>query len=217
MGKPLRPHPEVLVPDQHLVLDGTKPLAHKWRAYLAGGSALALQLGHRRSRDFDWFTKETLPPENLVRDLKATGLSLAIRQNTVGTLHADVGGIEYSVFRYRYDLVGPLVDFDGCHLASLSDICAMKLAAIHQRAVKRDYVDLHVLFHRAGFTLDRALEAWHQKFPQADPSFALNAMVYFKDVENQPMPEMLIPLSWEQVKRGLTYVREHGRARGLER
>jgi Nucleotidyl transferase AbiEii toxin, Type IV TA system len=217
MGKPLRAHPEVLVPDQHLVLTGTKPLAQKWRAYLAGGSALALQLGHRRSRDFDWFTKETLPPERLISDLKATGFSLAIRQNTVGTLHAHVGGIEYSVFRYRYDLVGPLVDFEGSNLASLPDICAMKLAAIHQRAMKRDYVDLHAVFHRGGFTLDRALEAWHQKFPQADPSFALNAMVYFKDVESQEMPEMLIPLSWEQVKRGLTYVREHGRARGLDR
>lgn len=217
MGKPLRPHPEVLVPDQKVVLAGTKPLAQKWHAYLAGGAALALQLGHRRSRDFDWFTKETVPPDAVVSDLKATGLPVSIRQNTAGTLHAEVGGVEYSLFRYRYDLVGPLVAFEGCHLASLPDICAMKLAAIHQRAVKRDYVDLYALFHRGGMTLDGALEAWHQKFPNADPGFALTAMVYFKDVENQPMPEMLVPLTWERVKAGLTYVRDHGRARGLER
>ena len=213
----MRPHPEVLVPEQRLVLTETTPLAHRWGAYLAGGAGLALQLGHRRSRDFDWFTKETLPPDDLVRDLEHTGLSVNVRQNTTGTFHAEVGGVEYSLFRYRYDLVRPLVEFQSCHLASLHDICAMKLAAIHQRNVKRDYVDLHALFHRGRLTLDQALQAWRQKFPSSDPSFALNAMVYFKDVEKQPMPDMLIALTWDQVKRGLIYVREHGRARGLER
>lgn len=186
MGRPLRPHPEVLVPEQQRVLLQTKPLAQKWGAYLAGGAALALQLGHRRSRDFDWFTKETLPPENVASDLKATGLSLSIRENTVGTLHADVGGVEYSLFRYRYDLIAPLVNFEGCNLASLADICAMKLAAIHQRAVKRDYVDLYMIFHRGGFTLDRALQSWHHKFPQADPSFALNARFTSKMSRTRP-------------------------------
>jgi len=217
MGRPLKAHPEVLVAEQQVVLARSGPLASRWRAHLAGGAALALQLGHRRSRDLDWFTKETIRPEDLLRDLESTGLSVKIRENKIGTLHADVGGVEYSVFRYPYDLVGMPSEFQGCHLASPGDICAMKLAAIHQRAVKRDYVDLYVLFHGAGLTLDRALAAWHQKFPEADSSFALNAMVHFKDVESQPMPEMLIPLSWERVKRGLSYVREHGRARGVER
>lgn len=130
----MRPHPEVLVPEQRLVLTETTPLARRWGAYLAGGAGLALQLGHRRSRDFDWFTKETLPPDDLVRDLAHTGLSVNVRQNTTGTFHAEVGGVEYSLFRYRYDLVRPLIEFQSCHLASLHDICAMKLAAIHQRS-----------------------------------------------------------------------------------
>ena len=95
----MRPHPEVLVPEQRLVLTETTPLAHRWGAYLAGGAGLALQLGHRRSRDFDWFTKETLPPDDLVRDLEHTGLSVNVRQNTTGTFHAEVGGVEYSLFR----------------------------------------------------------------------------------------------------------------------
>jgi hypothetical protein len=217
MAKPVKAHPEVLLAEQAIVLARSGPLASRWHAHLAGGAALALQVGHRRSRDFDWFTKETLRPEDLLRDLRSTGLTVNIRENKVGTLHADVGGIEYSVFRYPYDLISQPTEYQGCHLASPGDICAMKLAAIHQRAVKRDYVDLHVLFHRTGLTVEGALAAWNQKFPKADPAFALNAMVYFKDVENQPMPEMLIPLSWERVKRGLSYVREHGRARGLER
>jgi len=66
-----------------------------------------LQLGHRVSADFDWFTANTIPPDRLLGDIKATGLPVAVRQNDEGTLLGQVDGIEYSVFRYRYNVVGP--------------------------------------------------------------------------------------------------------------
>ena len=55
--------------------------AKAWGAYLAGGLAIALQLGHRVSADFDWFTANTIPPAKLLDDIKATGLTVSVRQN----------------------------------------------------------------------------------------------------------------------------------------
>jgi hypothetical protein len=49
-----------------------------------------------------------------------------------------------------------------------------------------------------------------RKFPGVDPSLSLHAMTYFKDVEHQPMPEMLIKITWADVKKGLVRVRERG-------
>jgi hypothetical protein len=46
-------------------------------AYLAGGLAVALQLGHRASADFDWFTANTISPEKLLSDIRATGFKVA--------------------------------------------------------------------------------------------------------------------------------------------
>jgi hypothetical protein len=80
--------------------------ARTWGAYLAGGLAITLQLGHSISADFDWFTANTIPPQKMLDDIKATGLTVSVRQNDEGTFLGQVGGIEYSVFRYRYDVVG---------------------------------------------------------------------------------------------------------------
>jgi hypothetical protein len=99
--RPSKIHFEALLPKQREVLVASSSLARTWGAYLAGGLAVALQLGHRVSADFDWFTANTIPPARLLDDIKATGLTVAVRQNDEGTFLGQVGGLEYSVFRYR--------------------------------------------------------------------------------------------------------------------
>jgi hypothetical protein len=90
---PDRPH------GKKLVLQASASLVQKWDAYLAGGAGLALQLGHRRSIDLDWFTRRTLPPPEILSDVQSLGLPLHVRQNDEGTFLGQVGGIESSVFR----------------------------------------------------------------------------------------------------------------------
>jgi hypothetical protein len=203
-------HPEILTPEQKVVLAGSASITQKWGAYLAGGAGMALQIGHRRSRDFDWFTRETVPPLELLKDVKSLGLPVAVRQNDEGTFLGAVAGLDYSVFRYPYELVTRPVSFQGCQLASLRDIAAMKMTAIVQRAVKRDYVDLHVLFDLGKLPLGEVVSTMQRKFLGVDPSLSLHAMTYFKDVERQPMPEMLMKITWEECKKGLVRVRERG-------
>jgi hypothetical protein len=102
------------------------------------------------------------------------------------------------------------VTIEGCELASLRDIAAMKMTAIVQRATKRDYVDLNALFKSRRVSLGDAISAMKKKFPGVDPSLALRALTYFPDVEKQPMPAMLVNTSWEEVKRGLVRIRDRG-------
>jgi hypothetical protein len=214
LGKSVTVHPEVLTPQQQVVLKASAQVVRKWDAYLAGGAGLALQLGHRRSVDFDWFTRKTLPPTEVLSDMRALGLPVHVRQNDEGTFLGQVGGVDYSVFRYRYDLVGRSVEFQGCKLASLQDIAAMKMTAIVQRATKRDYVDLHAIFKAGSVDLGDAVSTMRRKFPGVDPSLALRALGYFEDVDKQPMPEMLLKMSWDEVKAGLVRVRSRGIDRG---
>jgi hypothetical protein len=126
----LKIHFDALLPKQQEILAASAGPANTWGAYLAGGLAIALQLGHRVSADFDWFTARTIPPTKLLDDIKSTGLAVSVRQNDEGTFLGQVDGLEYSVFRYRYDVVSPVQDIEGCRVASLEDIGAMKLAAI---------------------------------------------------------------------------------------
>jgi hypothetical protein len=84
-ARPSKVHFEALLPKQREVLSASAVPAKTWGAYLAGGLAVALQLGHRVSADFDWFTANTVPPDRLLGDIEATGLPVAVRQNEEGT------------------------------------------------------------------------------------------------------------------------------------
>jgi len=184
--------------------------AKAWGAYLAGGLAIALQLGHRVSAYFDWFTSNTIPAAKLLDDIKATGCNVVVRQNDEGTFLGQVNGLEYSVFRYRYEVVGRVREIEGCQVASLEDIGAMKLAAICQRTVKRDYVDLHAILTTGRVTMGDLASAWNRKYPGKDIRFALRALGYFADVDKARMPEMLSKSSWETIKTDLARLTARG-------
>jgi len=195
--------PAVLTREQATVLAASAPLAQRWDAYLAGGMALALHLGHRRSADFDWFTPKTLPPADVLKDLQSLQMPVQVRQNDAGTFLGQVGGVDFSVFRYPYPLVERPGHVAGAPIASVPDIAAMKMTAIAQRATKRDYVDLHAIFQSRRLGLREVLFAMQHKYPGYDPTHSLRALTYFRDVDAQPMPAMLTPTSWDHIKRDL--------------
>lgn len=156
---------DALTREQQAVLARSAPLAHRWDAYLAGGMALALHLGHRRSADFDWFTPRTLAPAEVLKDLQSLAMPIHVRQNDEGTFLGQVGGIDYSVFRYPYPLVEPPIRIASAAVASVTDIAAMKMTAIAQRATKRDYVDLHAILCSQRLGLRDVLFATRAKSP----------------------------------------------------
>ena len=196
-------HPEAISERQQEVLLHLGPVATELGFYLAGGTAVALHLGHRRSVDFDWFTGERLTdPLRLAQNLRDAGLAFQTGQVARGTLHGTASDVQVSFLEYRYPLLERLVPWPdyACRLASLDDLACMKLAAIAQRGAKKDFIDLYALGlrHRP---LPDLLALYQRKYATHDVAHLLYALAYFDDADRERMPMPLWDLDWQTIKR----------------
>jgi predicted nucleotidyltransferase component of viral defense system len=172
------------------------------RFYLGGGTAVALHLGHRRSYDLDFFIRDWDFPIDLPRRELAPLGELDVIQEEGKTFIATLDGEQISFFIYPYPLVDSPLMFEGIQIAGLSDLAAMKLDAISSRGTKRDFVDLYQICQNA-FPLQEAIQRFERKYADVRYSMIhlLKSLRYFKDAEPDPMPQMLVPLEWPEVKR----------------
>ncbi len=173
-------------------------------AYLAGGSALALQLGHRRSEDLDFFSSRKFSPDALAGTLSQLGTFEKTFAKGI-TLLGEFNGIKFSYFQYQYPLVTATTTYSAVAIAQPGDIAAMKLGAIMDRGKKRDFVDLFVLAHR-GLPFEAMFTLYDKKYHALENNVfsLLRAMNYFDEADTTDMPEMLIPLSWDEIKKFFT-------------
>jgi len=193
-------HESILTDAQKRVLRAVGPFARRAGFYLAGGTAVALRFGHRRSEDFDWFAPALSRPDALLSDLQSEGLSLQATQIEAGTVLSWVEGVKISFFEYRYPLLGsldPLPEYD-TDIASVRDLGAMKLLAVAQRGSRKDFVDVYELLQN-GVVLRGMLEDFREKF-KTDSISALRGLTYFDDAETEPMPTMLVPVTWPTIR-----------------
>ena len=193
--------PEILTGPQQSLLELLSRIPEARTFYLAGGTALALHLGHRRSRDFDFFRPEDFVPQNLASALRdADGIE--VLQEAAGTLTVRLRDVPTSFFRYDYPLLRPLRESPwSVPLAEPDDIAAMKLSALAGRGSRKDFVDLYA-YARQVAPLDQAFEGFREKYRgvKVDPYHLIRSLSYFDDAEAEPMPEMLGEITWDAVK-----------------
>jgi hypothetical protein len=195
-------HDEILGAKQRMALRQIAPILSKKGFYLAGGTALALYLGHRRSVDLDWFARlKKFDPESLTLELQEKGIKFRSASADEGTLYGSLGGVKLSAIRYNCSLLKPLIFCVpyGSRLASLEDIAAMKIQALIQRGIKRDFVDLYCLIQKK-FTLKQIFGFYRRKYSMTDFGHVAYALTYFEDAEGQELPNMLWDVSWRNVK-----------------
>jgi hypothetical protein len=169
--------------------------------YLAGGTAAALHLGHRISVDLDFFGPGAFDAEGLAGHLADVG-RFRLESFAPDTLLGSFEEVRISFFRYRYSLADEPVTVLDTLVVGLGDLAAMKIEAIGQRGARRDFVDLYFIC-QSRMTLAEALE-WHRrKFADLNISVMhlIRSLAYFEDAEADPMPEMLKPVSWPDVRR----------------
>lgn len=204
-------HEEILTERQReaLRLLGSKTAERGF--YLAGGTAIALHLGHRRSVDFDWFLSERMEdPLRLSIELQEEGVPFETGQIDRGTLYGSVYGVRVSFLEFRYPMLDPLVPWPdyGCRLAGHRDLACMKLSAVAQRGSRKDFVDLYAL-GQSGYSLPEMLAWYRKKFSIRDIAHLLYALAYFDDAEAEQMPEMIWPADWKRIKEAVsTWVRQ---------
>ena len=170
--------------------------------YLAGGTALALLLGHRESIDFDWFTPEQFTPEKIESNLSEKG-QLMISEAKPNTFHGILDGVQVTWLHYPRPLLEPpiLADIPQLKIASTLDIGTMKLIAASQRGARKDFIDLYVIAQN-GISLASLIERLPDKFPNTSINYyhIVKSLVFFDDAEQEPMPRMLQALEWNMVK-----------------
>ena len=170
--------------------------------YLAGGTALALQLGHRESIDLDWFSQTDFSNSVIKEKLPQLG-KVEIIGEEEGTVNAVLDGVKLSFLRYRYPLVFPLVMFGKVKLADERDIAAMKIDAASSRGSKKDFIDIYFLLKK--YSLAELIGVFEQKYKGItyNKLHILKSLVYFADADNEPMPVMIQRADWEEVKESL--------------
>lgn len=171
----------------------------KW--YLAGGTALALYFGHRKSVDLDFFLPEKdFSGEQLIEKLEAGDWHADVfKEGTIyGHLeNAKISFIAYPFFQPRKDPSW----YGSVRVLSPEDIAVMKIIAVSQRGRKRDFIDLYwYLKHKEELT------TIIRKLPDQYPNIAhdyhhiLKALMYFKDADEDPMPQLFFKADWKTVK-----------------
>lgn len=164
---------------------------------LVGGTALALQLGHRKSIDLDFFGTVDCEAEYL-RESIAGIVSLTILKESPHIHIYIVDGIKVDIVNYKYPWLDDVVLEQGLRLASVSDIAAMKITAIIGRGTKKDFIDIAFLLHH--FSLEEILHFYAAKYNDSSVFMAMKSLAYFDDAEADPMPDMFVNQSWQQVK-----------------
>lgn len=165
---------------------------------LAGGTALALQIGHRKSIDLDLFGKWQVDEFAILSAIQPFG-EVTILQNHPAIKSFTIHGIKVDIVNYPYPWIADMITEDDLRLANIKDIAAMKLAAITGRGSRKDFVDLYFLLHQ--YSLKQLLKFYEEKFADGSVFMVLKSLIYFDDAEEELDPVQLKSFQWEEVKR----------------
>lgn len=178
-----------------------QPLLQDMR--LVGGTSLALQYGHRRSVDLDFFGHTTEDIDELTSMMHECAENV-VRGNCTKRIKAYfLNNVKVDVVNYDYKWIDDPVMEDGLRLASPKDIAAMKVNAVMGRGTKKDFIDVYFLLQHYSF--EELIQFYLQKYTDGSEYRALLSMSYFADADPQPMPYMFQQVDWNSIKEEIQY------------
>lgn len=165
---------------------------------LAGGTALALQKGHRHSDDLDLFTDQefnTTVIEEMLREKFTDGYSLKISPFSFGASEE----VKIDIMNFHSEpFLSAFQQIDGVRISSWLDIAAMKLQAITSRKHRKDFIDLFVL--QDEFTLKEVIELFERRFVFYDKKDVVIALSNIDEADAELMPKMFVQVRWDTIK-----------------
>jgi len=195
-------HWNTITPVMRSVWQGFSSSGISAEFYLAGGTALSLQLGHRLSVDLDFFSQTQSDVPALIEPLRHAlkDFSPVLADRSWGNLVFLADNVRVGFYGYGYNLVKPLLKIDDFSLAGMEDIGLMKLDALLSRASRKDFHDLYELCKR--IELRELLKLAPQKFPDVRDFEAQVArhLAYFDRAEQESPVPLIEQVEWETVK-----------------
>ena len=157
--------------------------------YLAGGTALALQIGHRMSDDFDLFSEKDIPAELLEKVEKIFKEStIDIITNHSEQLSLIIDQTKVDFVKYPFPLILNLIEYEEVKIIKISEIAATKAYTIGRRATYKDYIDLYFILSEKYSSLPEIIKISKEKFKEHfDPRLFLEQLVYLEDIQEEPI------------------------------
>lgn len=196
------PHWHVITPGLRDLLQFLGQQTFLRRFYLAGGTALALQLGHRLSVDLDFFSEtdevSARTRSEIMQALKP--LAIQVIENVDGNLLMLARGIHLGFFSYGYPLLEDTPEVENVRLASSVDIGLMKCDALITRGSRKDFYDLYFLTRQ--IPLDQLLISGERKYAyyRDFPLAVIERMVDFENADRDVQPSLFEAVAWKNVK-----------------
>lgn len=170
--------------------------------YLAGGTALALQVGHRSSVDLDFFLpKSDFSTAKLLKHFEKDKWETDVLRE--GTIYGKLAGAKTSFIAYPFFIPArPFHPYGAVPILDVDDIAVMKIVAISQRGRKRDFVDLFWYCTNRDSLMEAFLKLDDQ-YPTVSHNFQhiLKSLTYFIDAEEDPMPKIFFKATWKEIKK----------------
>lgn len=176
--------------------------------FLVGGTALALQLGHRISVDLDLFTQNDFDAKKMFNKLNKIFEIQDLTEET-NTLNFNIvfpekteNLIKVDLIKYSYPLLNSIIEVDKIRLLSIEDIIPMKLSDVAGRGSKKDFYDIHFLLNKYNF--EQMFDLFEKKFPNTNKFHILKSLTYFEDAEFEPSPKTIEKSNWDKIKKEIT-------------
>ncbi len=174
---------------------------------LAGGTSLALQIGHRKSIDLDIFCLHQFDVKELEIILTTNSeYTFNYAGNNTRMLFGNINGIKCDFVNEPAAILEPFIVADGINYFSTKDIAAMKLHTICGRGKKKDFFDVYALLQL--YSREKLIEWFTKKYSANQLIFLWRSILYFEDAENDPDIEGYPPFtkSWEEIKKFIAAV-----------
>ncbi len=194
----LHKDPFIIAPETFRLIQQLQAIPELKEFYLVGGTALALQLGHRNSIDIDLFTKTEFESDYIINLLQAD-YKVTTTLSRKGTLLSVVNNIKTDFIRHNYPLLRTPITEEGITFLSKEDIAGMKFHAIIQSGKRlKDFIDVYFLLQH--FNMNQMVGFFSEKYTYSNPMIAMKAINFFGDIdENLDPPKMLKPLPLKKI------------------
>jgi len=174
-------HQEVLKSKQKEIF---KKIKYFSDFYLVGGTALALQIGHRVSEDFDFFRNKELDKKfisKIYQVFRDYNIKFSLRHSE--QMNFEVDSVKFNFVKYPYSLIFKLKKIRNIRLASVQEIALMKAFTLGRRATLKDYVDLYFILKEKIMSLDKILKGCEKKYKnEFNDRLFLEELTYLEDV-----------------------------------
>lgn len=169
--------------------------------YLAGGTALALQIGHRISVDFDLFCQKDIPKELFAKIKKSFSLEkISPLINNPEELTVLVGGTKITFIRYPFPIINKFIELNGIKTLDILELSTTKAYTIGRRGSFKDYVDLFFIISEGCASLEEIIELAEKKYgSEFNSRLFLEQLIYLEDVEEEKLLFLKKPVNKKEV------------------